>query len=67
MASIFTQWWEILLKLTGFIAVIAVFGILGWIGYTLATTSPPKPTKEMEKELEQEDKRGKGWNVIEYF
>ena len=44
----------IILKLTGFIAVLAVFGILGWIGYTLATTPPPKPIEEIEKELEGE-------------
>lgn len=42
------------LKLTGFIAVAGVFGILGWIGYTLATTPPPKPIEEIEKELEGE-------------
>jgi len=52
-----TQWWEIVLKLTGFIAIAAVFGILGWIGYTLATTPPPKPIEEIEKELEQELKK----------
>jgi predicted DNA-binding transcriptional regulator len=43
-----------LLKLTGLIAVAGVFGILGWIGYTLATTPPPKPIEEIEKELEKE-------------
>ena len=52
-----TQWWEIVLKLTGFIAIAAVFGILGWIGYTLATTPPPKPIEEIEKELEEELKK----------
>ncbi len=46
-----------LLKLTGWAAVLAVFGILGWIGYTLATTPPPKPVEEIEKELEQELKK----------
>ena len=45
------------LKLTGFIAVLGVFGILGWIGYTLATTPPPKPIEEIEKELEEELKK----------
>ncbi len=53
----FTQWWELVLKLTGFIAIAAVFGILSWIGYTLATTPPPKPIEEIEKELEQELKK----------
>lgn len=43
-----------LLKLTGIVAIIIVFGILAWIGYTLATTPPPKPIEEIEKELEQE-------------
>lgn len=43
-----------LLKLTAAIAVVAVFGILAWIGYTLATTPPPKPIEEIEKEIEEE-------------
>lgn len=45
------------LKLTGFVAVLGVFGVLGWIGYTLATTPPPKPIEEVEKELEEELKK----------
>lgn len=32
-------------------------GILAWIGYTLATTPPPKPIEEIEKELEEELKK----------
>ncbi len=44
----------IILKLTGTVAIIIVFGILAWIGYTLATTPPPKPIEEIEKELEEE-------------
>jgi len=40
-----------------FIAVAAVMGILAWIGYTLATTPPPKPIEEIEKELEEELKK----------
>ena len=47
----------LLLKLTAFVAVAGVFGILAWIGYTLATTPPPKPIEEIEKELEEELKR----------
>ncbi len=47
----------LVLKLTGFIAVLGVFGVLGWIGYTLATTPPPKPIEEIEKELEEELKK----------
>jgi predicted DNA-binding transcriptional regulator len=50
--------WDLyLLKITGFVAVLGVFGILGWIGYTLATTPPPKPIEEIEKELEEELKK----------
>jgi len=50
----FTEWTILLLQLTGFVAVAAVLGILAWIGYTLATTPPPKPIEEIEKELEEE-------------
>ncbi len=50
----FTEWAILLLQLTGFVAVAAVLGILAWIGYTLATTPPPKPIEEIEKELEGE-------------
>ncbi|MFZ8793387.1 MAG: transcriptional regulator, partial [Acidilobaceae archaeon] len=32
-------------------------GILAWIGYTLATTPPPKPIEEIEKEIEEELKK----------
>ncbi|MGC9069091.1 MAG: transcriptional regulator [Thermoprotei archaeon] len=52
----FTQWWQLLLQLTAFIAIAGVFGILAWIGYTLATTPPPKPIEEIEKEIESEIK-----------
>ncbi|RLE56407.1 MAG: transcriptional regulator [Candidatus Methanomethylicota archaeon] len=44
----------IMLQLTAFIAVAAVGLIIAWIGYTLATTPPPKPMEEIEKELEEE-------------
>ena len=50
----FTEWTILLLQITGFVAVAAVLGILAWIGYTLATTPPPKPVEEVEKELEGE-------------
>ncbi len=62
--GLFTPWllpWTgidlFLLKLTAFLAVAAVFGVLAWIGYTLATTLPPKPIEELEKELEEELKK----------
>ena len=53
----FTEWTILLLQLTGFVAVAAILGILAWIGYTLATTPPPKPIEEIEKELEGELKK----------
>jgi len=53
----FTEWTILLLQITGFVAVAAVLGILAWIGYTLATTPPPKPIEEIEKELEEELKK----------
>ena len=34
-------------------AVAAVFGILAWVGYALATTPPPKPIEEIEKEVQK--------------
>jgi len=52
-----TDWSYLILQLTGFVAVAGVLGILAWIGYTLATTPPPKPIEEIEKELEEELKK----------
>ena len=52
-----TQWSLLVLQITGFVAVAGVLGILAWIGYTLATTPPPKPIEEIEKELEEELKK----------
>lgn len=43
----------IVIQITLFIAVAAILAILLWIGYTLATTPPPKPIEEIEKELEE--------------
>jgi predicted DNA-binding transcriptional regulator len=31
--------------------------VIGWIGFTLATTPPPKPIEEIEKELSEELKK----------
>ncbi|MCE4610902.1 MAG: transcriptional regulator, partial [Desulfurococcales archaeon] len=53
----FSDWALLVLKLTGFLAVLAFFGLLAWIGYTLATTPPPKPIEEIEKEIEEELKK----------
>ncbi|MCL7390586.1 MAG: transcriptional regulator [Thaumarchaeota archaeon] len=50
----FTEWGLMILKITAFIAVTGVLAIFAWIGYTLATTPPPKPIEEIEKELEKE-------------
>lgn len=45
---------DMVLRLTGAIAVGGVLGILAWIGYTLATTPPPPSIEEIEKEIEKE-------------
>jgi predicted DNA-binding transcriptional regulator len=45
------------LQVSAFLAVAFAFGILAWIGYTLATTPPPKPIEEVEKEVEEELKK----------
>jgi predicted DNA-binding transcriptional regulator len=52
-----TDFYLLLLKITATVAVAGVFGVLGWIGYTLATTPPPKPIEEIEKEIEEELKK----------
>ncbi len=52
-----SPWTLLALQLTGFTAVAALLGIIAWIGYTLATTPPPKPIEEIEKELEEELKK----------
>jgi predicted DNA-binding transcriptional regulator len=52
-----SEWTMLMLQLTGFIAVGAVLGILAWIGYTLATTPPPKPIEDIEKELEKSEEK----------
>ncbi len=52
-----SPWSYLILQLTAFVAVAGVLGILAWIGYTLATTPPPKPIEEIEKEIEEELKK----------
>lgn len=47
----------IVIKITLLAAVGVVLAIVAWIGYTLATTPPPKPIEEIEKELEEELKK----------
>ncbi|MEM0027488.1 MAG: transcriptional regulator [Ignisphaera sp.] len=39
------------------LAVVLLAAVVGWIGYTLATTPPPKPIEEIEKEIEEELKK----------
>jgi len=53
----FTEWTLLLIQITLMVAVVAVLGIIAWIGYTLATTPPPKPIEEIEKEIQQELKQ----------
>jgi predicted DNA-binding transcriptional regulator len=50
----FSPWSQVVIQVTMFAAVSAVLGVLAWIGYTLATTPPPKPLEEIEKELSKE-------------
>jgi len=49
----FSPWQVLILQLTAFMTVAAVFGILAWVGYALATTPPPKPIEEIEKEVQK--------------
>jgi predicted DNA-binding transcriptional regulator len=49
----FSPWQVFILKMTAFVAVAAVFNILAWVGYALATTPPPKPLEEIEKEVQK--------------
>jgi predicted DNA-binding transcriptional regulator len=48
------------LQVTAFLAILGVLGILAWIGCTLATTPPPRPIEEIEKELQTEAKKAAG-------
>ncbi|MEM1684208.1 MAG: transcriptional regulator [Nanopusillaceae archaeon] len=48
-----SPWQFLILQLTAFIAVAAVLGILAWVGYALATTPPPKPIEEIEREVQK--------------
>ncbi|MEM1548348.1 MAG: transcriptional regulator [Thermoproteota archaeon] len=47
-----SPWQMLVLQVTAFLAVGFILFIMGWIGYTLATTPPPKPIEEIEKEIE---------------
>ncbi|MBS7637778.1 transcriptional regulator [Candidatus Bathyarchaeota archaeon] len=47
-----SPWTVLVIQVSAFAAVAALLAIVAWIGYTLATTPPPKPIEELEKELE---------------
>lgn len=47
-----SPWAQLVIQASAFVAVAAILLIMAWIGYTLATTPPPKPIEEIEKELE---------------
>jgi len=51
-----SEWFMLVLRLTGFVAVAAILAIISWIGYTMATTPPPKPIEDIESELKEEEK-----------
>ena len=53
--EILPGWSMLILQLTGFIAILGILGIGAWIGWTMATTPPPKPIEELEKEIETEE------------
>ena len=54
-----TKYDLILIKVTLEVMVAGIALVLVWIGYTIATTPPPKPIEEIEKEIEEELKRQK--------
>jgi len=52
------EWIQLLtLRVIVGLTVLVLAGIVGWMGYTLATTPPPKPIEEIEKEIEEELKK----------
>ncbi|ADY01346.1 hypothetical protein VMUT_1141 [Vulcanisaeta moutnovskia 768-28] len=55
--AFFTPYTTLVLQITDTLIIIVVFGILAWVGYALATTPPPKPIEEIEKEIEEELKK----------
>ena len=44
-----------ILQISAFLAVAFVLGIMAWVGYVMATTPPPKPIEEVEKEIETKE------------
>jgi predicted DNA-binding transcriptional regulator len=43
----------LVLQVSVFLVVAVVLGIVAWIGYTLASTPPPRPIEEIEKEFKK--------------
>jgi len=50
-----TEWADLTIKASAFLAVTAVLLIVAWIGYTLATTPPPVPLEDLNFDLDEED------------
>lgn len=44
----FSIWSQLVLQLTGFVAISGILAIGAWIGWIMATTPPPKPMEETE-------------------
>ncbi len=50
-----TEWADLTLKASAFLAVTAILLIVAWIGYTLATTPPPVPLEDLNFDLDEDD------------
>jgi predicted DNA-binding transcriptional regulator len=51
---LFSSWSYYALVALALAVVLGFSGIASWIGYTMATTPPPTPIGELEKEKEDE-------------
>jgi predicted DNA-binding transcriptional regulator len=51
---LFSSWSYFALVALALVAVLGLSGLASWIGYTMATTPPPIPIGELEKEKEDE-------------
>jgi len=49
-----TEWADLTIKASAFLAVTAVLLIVAWIGYTLATTPPPIPLEDLNFDLDDD-------------
>ena len=50
-----TEWADLTIKASAFLAVTAVLLIVAWIGYTLATTPPPIPLEDLNFDLDDDE------------